>query len=211
MTQKNSRRTLRQDGASWKPTRQKQRGSCCFWNQPKTGWGKDIMQYNVTIKTIPERYAACVHTTIPCYAEEGNVWKTLCEETDDMRLVPDEPCYCAVTFLDGGIQGARRGDRGVEDRQGQLSRYGACEIQNASRRHRRKLHVPRPIREDRRGSTRPSPHGLRTTAMNATARCSTSTTSARTKRQSRGICYRSLLPGAKSISTCTCFAAGCNL
>ena len=54
-----------------------------------------------SIKTIPERYAACVHTTIPCYAEEGSVWKTLCEETDDMRLVPDEPCYCAVTFLDG--------------------------------------------------------------------------------------------------------------
>ena len=62
---------------------------------------EDIMQYNVTIKTIPERYAACVHTTIPCYSEEGSVWKTLCEETDGMRLVPDEPCYCAVTFLDG--------------------------------------------------------------------------------------------------------------
>ena len=40
------------------------------------------MQYNVTIKTIPERYAACIHTTIPCYSEEGSVWKTLCEETD---------------------------------------------------------------------------------------------------------------------------------
>ena len=33
-----SHRTLKQDGASWKPTRQKQRGSCCFWNQPETGW-----------------------------------------------------------------------------------------------------------------------------------------------------------------------------
>ena len=62
---------------------------------------EDIMQYNVTIKTIPERYAACVHTIIPRYSEEGSVWKTLCEETDGMRLVPDEPCYCAVTFLDG--------------------------------------------------------------------------------------------------------------
>lgn len=45
------------------------------------------MQYNVTIKTIPERYAACVHTIIPRYSEEGSVWKTLCEETDVMRLV----------------------------------------------------------------------------------------------------------------------------
>ena len=31
-----------QDGASWKPTRQKQRGSCCFWNQPKTGWERTL-------------------------------------------------------------------------------------------------------------------------------------------------------------------------
>ena len=62
---------------------------------------EDIMQYNVSIKTIPERYAACVHTIIPRYSEEGSVWKTLCEKTDGMRLVPDEPCYCAVTFLDG--------------------------------------------------------------------------------------------------------------
>ena len=59
------------------------------------------MQYNVSIKTIPERYAACVRTIIPRYEEEGSVWKTLCEETDDMCLVPDEPCLCAVTFLDG--------------------------------------------------------------------------------------------------------------
>ena len=62
---------------------------------------EDIMQYNVTIKTIPERYAACVHTIIPRYSEEGSVWQTPCEETGGMRLVPDEPCYCAVTFLDG--------------------------------------------------------------------------------------------------------------
>ena len=62
---------------------------------------EDIMQYNVTIKTIPERYAACIHTVIPRYQDEGLVWKTLCEETDPMHLVPDEPCYTAVTFLDG--------------------------------------------------------------------------------------------------------------
>ena len=62
---------------------------------------EDFMQYNVTIKTIPERYAACVHTIIPRYQDEGQVWQTLCAETDHMHLVPDDPCYCAVTFLDG--------------------------------------------------------------------------------------------------------------
>ena len=62
---------------------------------------EDFMQYNITIKTIPARYAACVHTVIPRYQDEGQVWQTLCAETDHMHLVPDDPCYCAVTFLDG--------------------------------------------------------------------------------------------------------------
>ena len=103
------------------------------------------MQYNVTIKTIPERYAACVHTTIPCYAEEGSVWKTLCEETDGMRLVPDEPCYCAVTFLDGEYKEHDVEIEAWKTVKGQLSRYSAREIQNAPRCYRRKLHVPRPV------------------------------------------------------------------
>ena len=63
---------------------------------------EDFMQYNITIKTIPARYAACVHTVIPRYQDEGQVWQTLCAETDHMHLVPDDPCYCAVTFLEIG-------------------------------------------------------------------------------------------------------------
>ena len=58
------------------------------------------MNYNVTIRTLPERYAACVRMTIPCYEAEGTVWDVLCRETDRMSLVPDDPCYCSVTFLD---------------------------------------------------------------------------------------------------------------
>ena len=58
------------------------------------------MNYNVTIKTLPTRYAACVRMTIPCYEAEGMVWDVLCRETDHMHLVPDDPCYCSVTFLD---------------------------------------------------------------------------------------------------------------
>ena len=61
---------------------------------------EDFMQYNITIKTIPARYAACVHTVIPRYQDEGQVWQTLCAETDHMHLAPDDPCYCSVTFLD---------------------------------------------------------------------------------------------------------------
>lgn len=58
------------------------------------------MSYNVTVKTLPERYAACVRMTIPSYEAEGILWKTLCDETDHMHLIPDDPCYCSVLFHD---------------------------------------------------------------------------------------------------------------
>ena len=61
----------------------------------------DTMAYQVTIRTLPQRYAACVRMTIPNHEAEGMVWQTLCEETDAMHLIPDDPCYCSVTFLDG--------------------------------------------------------------------------------------------------------------
>lgn len=59
------------------------------------------MEYNVTVKTLPERYAACVRMTIPSYEHEGMAWSVLCSETASMKLVPDDPCYCSVVFLDG--------------------------------------------------------------------------------------------------------------
>ena len=59
------------------------------------------MQYNVTIKTLPQRYAATVRMTIPRYEDEGMIWQTLCQETDAMPLTPSDPCYCCVVFLDG--------------------------------------------------------------------------------------------------------------
>ena len=59
------------------------------------------MNYNVTIRTLPERYAATVRMTIPRHQDEGIVWQVLGRETDAMKLVPSDPCYCCVTFLDG--------------------------------------------------------------------------------------------------------------
>ena len=59
------------------------------------------MSYNVTIKTIPERYAATVQMTIPRYEDEGMVWGIMMEETGRMNLAEADPCLCAVTFLDG--------------------------------------------------------------------------------------------------------------
>ena len=62
---------------------------------------EESMHYNITIKTLPERYAATVRMTIPRYEDEGMVWRVLCEETDPLGLIPSDPCYCCVVFLDG--------------------------------------------------------------------------------------------------------------
>jgi DNA-binding transcriptional MerR regulator len=62
---------------------------------------EEHMNFDVTIKTIPERYAATVHTTIPRYEEEGMVWSTLVSETCRMNLREADPCLCAMTYLDG--------------------------------------------------------------------------------------------------------------
>ena len=62
---------------------------------------EETMSYNVTIKTIPQRYAATVRMTIPRYEDEGIVWGVLAEDTGRMNLAPADPCLCAVTFLDG--------------------------------------------------------------------------------------------------------------
>lgn len=64
---------------------------------------KDVnaMKYDVTLKTLPERYVASVRMCLPNYSKEGMVWELLCRETDHMKLVPDDPCYCSVAYLDG--------------------------------------------------------------------------------------------------------------
>ncbi len=56
------------------------------------------MSFNVTVKTIPERYVASVHMMIPHYEDEGMAWGMLgeCKEP----LVPAEPCLAAAEFLD---------------------------------------------------------------------------------------------------------------
>lgn len=61
---------------------------------------EENMNYNVTVKTIPEPYAATVHMTIPHYEDEGMVWGILMQETCRMNLTEADPCLCAVSFFD---------------------------------------------------------------------------------------------------------------
>lgn len=60
----------------------------------------ETMQYDVTLKTFPERYAATVRKTIPAYDMEGMLWSMLSDETAALHLVPDDPCYCCAVFHD---------------------------------------------------------------------------------------------------------------
>ena len=56
------------------------------------------MNYDVTVKTIPERYAATVHMVVPRYEDEGMAWGMMAE--CKVPLIPADPCLAAAEFLD---------------------------------------------------------------------------------------------------------------
>lgn len=56
------------------------------------------MSFDVTVKTIPERYAATVQMVVPHYEDEGLLWNTMMSECHS--LVPADPCLAAAEFLD---------------------------------------------------------------------------------------------------------------
>ncbi|MBU5427023.1 MerR family transcriptional regulator [Tissierella pigra] len=65
--------------------------------------GKDdkTMNYNVTLKELPERYVASVRKIIPNYEQEGMLWNILMEETASLHMQDGDPCYTLAIFHDG--------------------------------------------------------------------------------------------------------------
>ena len=61
---------------------------------------EEPMNYDVTLKTLPQRQVASVRMTIPCYEDEGRLWSVLVSETAPLKLQADDPCYCTVIFHD---------------------------------------------------------------------------------------------------------------
>lgn len=59
------------------------------------------MSYNVTLKTLPERYVASVRQTIPAYDYEGRLWHILMKETAPLNMQDGNPCYPLAIFHDG--------------------------------------------------------------------------------------------------------------
>lgn len=56
------------------------------------------MKYDVTVKTIPERYAATVETVIPHYEDEAMAWGYMGEVKTP--IIPADPCLATAEFLD---------------------------------------------------------------------------------------------------------------
>ncbi|MFT4106456.1 MAG: MerR family transcriptional regulator [Lacrimispora sp.] len=60
----------------------------------------NIMGYDVSLKTLPKRYAASVRKVIPSYADEGMLWGILMEETAPLHMQDGSPCYTLAVFHD---------------------------------------------------------------------------------------------------------------
>lgn len=60
-----------------------------------------LMNYNVTLKELPERYVASVRKVIPSYDQEGMLWGILMQETASLHMQDGDPCYTMAIFHDG--------------------------------------------------------------------------------------------------------------
>lgn len=59
------------------------------------------MNYNVTLKELPQRNVASVRKIIPAYNQEGVLWNILMKETAPLHLQYEDPCYSLAIFHDG--------------------------------------------------------------------------------------------------------------
>ncbi len=62
------------------------------------------MNYNVTLKTIPQRSVASVRQVIPAYHQEQLLWNFLHEQTKHLKLQPADPCCTLAVFHDEGFK-----------------------------------------------------------------------------------------------------------
>lgn len=60
-----------------------------------------VMNYNVVLKELPERYVASVRKIIPSYDHEGMLWGILMQETAPLQIQNGDPCYTLAIFHDG--------------------------------------------------------------------------------------------------------------
>lgn len=64
----------------------------------------NFMDYNVTLKTIPERYVASVRQVIPAYDQEGRLWELMCRELEPQKIRFAVPDYGMAIFHEEGYK-----------------------------------------------------------------------------------------------------------
>lgn len=63
-----------------------------------------LMDYEVVLKTLPERYVASLRRVIPTYDQESLLWEQLNEEIAPQKVRPEAPCYGLAVFHDEGFR-----------------------------------------------------------------------------------------------------------
>ena len=82
---------------------------------------EDFMEYNVTLKEIPQRYVASLRKIIPAYDKEGKLWEQLSREISSQHTQFANPCYSLSVFHD---EGYKENDVDVEI---QIAVQGTCQ------------------------------------------------------------------------------------
>lgn len=80
----------------------------------------NLMDYNVTLKIMPERYVASVRQVIPAYDCEGMLWEMMCRELAPQNVQQASPCYGLAIFHD---EGHKESDPDVEIQSSVVGEY----------------------------------------------------------------------------------------
>ena len=66
----------------------------------RLGKGEDVMNYNVLLKEMPERYVASLRKIIPSYESEGMLWEQLMKEIAPLNVQMTNPANAIAIFHD---------------------------------------------------------------------------------------------------------------
>lgn len=70
----------------------------------RLGKDDDIMEYNVTLKEMPQRYVASLRKIIPSYDKESILWEQMMMEIASQNVQCVNPCYSLAVFHDEGYK-----------------------------------------------------------------------------------------------------------
>ena len=111
------------------------------------------MNYDVTIKTLPERQVASVRQILPCYDREGDLWHIFVRETALLHIQDGDPALCISVYHDGEYKEA---DVDVEIQKTVKGTYPDTEhvkFKTIPAGDSGLRHLPGPLPPDRRGES----------------------------------------------------------